>query len=383
MVRTPFIDGISASLSKHQTALAFDEVGSFGGALIVTADTTISLYNAAGMLLAHYTGPALMVLQASTVAPLSYAACPACIFVTAMPSGNIDNPTPSGNGEILTVSPGALSGSAAVHFATTTDIPEPESIQFVTANSLLCTVGGFDFFASGYATDSQLNAVSTSGAILGWTPAQLSPFVGHYLVQNEELTGPVHGAIYVDAGLGTQSLFSDSTTATNAVGYQLEDTAIVQCATPATGCPATQGFWHKGANWPDVSTIVDGVTFNGATDHSMVIGGITYTQDQLLALMPSGSLHTGGYVNALSQFIAAVLNLAAGAQHTATIDTTIFAINMDLAGIPFVIGTSPVQLAPISANLKATLASFETALDNYNSAVGLGCSEGSGLTTVN
>jgi hypothetical protein len=33
---TPFIDAISASLSKHQTALAFDEVGTFSGALIVT-----------------------------------------------------------------------------------------------------------------------------------------------------------------------------------------------------------------------------------------------------------------------------------------------------------------------------------------------------------
>ena len=124
------------------------------------------------------------------------------------------------------------------------------------------------------------------------------------------------------------------------------------------------------------------MTFNGATTN-MVIGGVTYTQGQILALMPSGSLHTGGYVNALSQFIAAVLNLTAGAQHTATIDTTIFAINMDLGGIPFVIGTSPVQLAPISASLKATLASFETALDNYNSAMGLGCSEGSGLTLGN
>ena len=228
----PLIDGISASLSQHQTALGFDEVGSFSGALIVTADTTISLYNSAGTLLAHYTGPAGLVLQASTVAPLSYAACPGCIFVTAMPSGNINNPTPSGNGEILTVSPNAANGSAAVLFAVTTGIPEPESIQFVTSNSLSCSVGGFDFFASGYATDSQFNSVSTSGAILAWTPAQLTPFVGHYLVQNEEFAGPLHGAIYVDAGLASQSVFSDSTTATNTVGYQLEDTAIIRCPIP-------------------------------------------------------------------------------------------------------------------------------------------------------
>jgi hypothetical protein len=373
----PFIDGISATLSKHQTGLGFDEVGSFNGALIITADTTIGLYNAAGALLAHYTGPTGFVLQASTVAPLSYAACPGCIFVTAMPSGNINNPAPSGNGQILTVAPNAANGSAAVLFATTTGIPEPESIQFVTSNSLLCTIGKFNYFASGYATDSQLNSVSTTGAILAWTPAQLTPFVGHFLVQNEEFTGPLHGAIYEDGDV--TKVFSDTTTATNSVGYQLEDTAIVQCPVAPSGCPATQGFWHKGANWPNVTKFVDGVIYNGRTDHSMVIGGIKYTQSQLLLIMPSGSLHAGGYVNALSQFVAAVLNIAAGAQ-TDNIDSTISAINTDLAGIPFIIGN---QLAPISASLQATLSGFETALGNYNSAVGLSCSEGSGLSVGN
>ena len=82
-------------------------------------------------------------LQASTVSPTSYLACPGCIEVTAEPVGNINNPTPSGSGEILTVSPGAASGSSAALFATTTGIPEPESIQFVTANSPSCNVGGF------------------------------------------------------------------------------------------------------------------------------------------------------------------------------------------------------------------------------------------------
>jgi hypothetical protein len=43
--------------------------------------------------------------------------------------------------------------------------------------------------------------------------------------------------------------------------------------------------------------------------------------------MPSGSLHTSGCFNALSQFIAGVLNLAAGAQDNATIDSAISTIN--------------------------------------------------------
>jgi hypothetical protein len=153
-----------------------------------------------------------------------------------------------------------------------------------------------------------------------------------------------------------------------------------------TGCPATQGFWHKASHWPNSNKAIDGIIYNGATDHSMVIGGITYTQGQLLALLPSGSLHTGGYVNALSQFIAAVLNLTAGAQ-ASSIDATVSAINQDLTGITFVSGSGtaldPYVLVPISASLQATLEGFENTLDNYNSAVGLGCSEASGLMLGN
>ncbi len=160
---------------------------------------------------------------------------------------------------------------------------------------------------------------------------------------------------------------------------------IIEVTVPSQpiGCPATQGFWHKGSNWPNIDASVDGVIYNGGSDHSMVIGGVTYTQGQLLALLPSGSLHTGGYVNALSQFIAGVLNLAAGAQHS-TIDSTISAINTDLTGVTFVTGDgsalNPYALAPISASLQSTLAGFETTLDSYNSATGLNCTEGSGLT---
>jgi hypothetical protein len=50
----------------------------------------------------------------------------------------------------------------------------------------------------------------------------------------------------------------------------------------ATGCPATQGFWHKADRWPSFNKAIDGVIYNGATNKSMTIGGITYTQGQLL-----------------------------------------------------------------------------------------------------
>jgi hypothetical protein len=42
-------------------------VGSFGGALIITADTSIFTYNSAGVLQKTFTGLAGFVLQASTV----------------------------------------------------------------------------------------------------------------------------------------------------------------------------------------------------------------------------------------------------------------------------------------------------------------------------
>jgi hypothetical protein len=80
--------------------------------------------------------------------------------------------------------------------------------------------------------------------------------------------------------------------------------------------------------WPNVTKVVDGVTCNGtSTPKTMTVAGVTYTQAQLLLLMPSGVLHTSGHVNALSQFIAGVLNLAAGAQDNAAIDSAISTIN--------------------------------------------------------
>ena len=186
---------------------------------------------------------------------------------------------------------------------------------------------------------------------------------------------PVAGQIIAVLADGGDGLKND--------GSDLQSLIIEVTVPPqATGCPATQGFWHKASRWPDFTKVVDGVTYNGATTHGMVIGGITYTQDQLLALMPSGSLHTGGYVNALSQFIAAVLNLTAGAKNGG-IDPTVSAINTALTGVTFVTGSGPYALGSVPANVQNILTGYLQALDNYNSAVGMGCREGSGLITGN
>ena len=155
---------------------------------------------------------------------------------------------------------------------------------------------------------------------------------------------------------------------------------IIEVTVPpqATGCPATQGFFHKPSHWPTISGSVDGVTYNATTKTLTFGAGPTYSQAQILELLPSGSLHTGGVENDLSQFIAASLNLIAGAQHTATIDGIVSTIAADLAGTNIF---SPA--VNLTAQAQADLAADGSALDSYNSAVGLGCSEASGLSVGN
>jgi hypothetical protein len=109
------------------------------------------------------------------------------------------------------------------------------------------------------------------------------------------------------------------------------------------------------------------------------IGAQTYTQAQILDLLPSGALHTGGVENDLSQFIAAALNVIAGAQQTLQINSIIGTIAADLSGTNLFV---PSATAPnIPAKAAADLAKYGDSLDGYNSATGLGCSEGAGLNT--
>jgi hypothetical protein len=302
------------------------------------------------------------------------------MFITAESPQNIDAIQPVvADGKILTVAPNAADNTPAQWFTTTVSIPDPESIQFVTTDSLSCSLNGFTYFAAGYATGNQINTPSNNGAILGWTPTQLSlaGAAGHYLVQNEESldqNGIHPGTIWMDAGLPTQQLFSDP-------GYQLEDTAIVQC-TPAKGCPATQGFWHQANHWPTASGSADGVSWD-ASAKTLTIGGTLYNHADILRVLPGGALHSGNVANGLSQFIAAALNLVAGAQHNATIDGMIGKIVTDLNNTPLFVPPQqpggPVTLSQLPTAALADLTNFLNGLDAYNSAQGMGCTEASGL----
>jgi hypothetical protein len=140
----------------------------------------------------------------------------------------------------------------------------------------------------------------------------------------------------------------------------------------ASGCPATKGFWHSHP-WPTGSVTVGGVVYSGAPNDTMTIGGITYSRADLLSLLPTGSRSQAGgngFRIGGSQLIAAILNIANGSAHSASLDATISAMNTELTGHNL--------LGPKPANpLNADLIGFGATLDAYNSSAGsLGCTEG-------
>ncbi len=149
------------------------------------------------------------------------------------------------------------------------------------------------------------------------------------------------------------------------------DDIIFAAAPPANGCPATKGFWHNHP-FPKNSVSVGGVLYNGATG-SMTIGGITYSQADVLSFLPTGSRAPAGgngFRIGGSQLIAAILNIANGSPHTASLDATISAMNTELMGQDLRGATPP---NPLNSDLIA----FGSTLDAYNSSAGsLGCVEG-------
>jgi hypothetical protein len=99
------------------------------------------------------------------------------------------------------------------------------------------------------------------------------------------------------------------------------DTVTVGPPPPAL----SQGYWQNHSAWPVGALTMDGFSYNGtgsASTTMITLGGIAYTESQLLTVMQAS---TGG--NALlilaDQLIAAVLNVANGAAHSANTDSTI------------------------------------------------------------
>ena len=143
------------------------------------------------------------------------------------------------------------------------------------------------------------------------------------------------------------------------------------CPHLANGCPATKGFWHNHP-WPTNSSTVGGVLYNG-TNGSMTIGGILYSFADLKSFLPTGSRAAAGgngFRIGGSQLIAAILNIANGSPHSASLDAAISAMNTELFG-------QDLRGAKPPNPLNADLINFGTRLDSYNSSAGsLGCLEG-------
>lgn len=133
---------------------------------------------------------------------------------------------------------------------------------------------------------------------------------------------------------------------------------------PATGCPATIGFWK---HHPFPSSVQSA---------GLTIGGVTYTPAQLLTILKATG--SGNAVAILGkQLVGALINLAAGAAHNPTADAAITDAEMLLQNHSLNLLTSNVS--PSSA-LGQQLIADEGTLDSYNSSNFGTCTEGSGLT---
>ncbi len=233
---TPFITGISDSESGH-AGITFDTVGTFANALIVTSASAVTGYDPTGALLFTYPTPASgAFLESATVAPLSNTACPGCLYITSdVPPNNLN-----AGGAIFTVAPGTPTGTPPTFAALFPGTGEPEGIQFVTPQVCTNADTGLAYFVSGFTIDPFVNqGRSFNGVLLGYSPAQLAPFVGKALIPAE--TGGTIYAFDPNAILPQNKFATFSTplpigaTSPNST-YQFEGNKLAACApSPSKG----------------------------------------------------------------------------------------------------------------------------------------------------
>lgn len=384
------ITGDALTAPFGHSGIGFDTVGTFGFELIFTSSDGVWLISSAGVStkIAASIGTNVY-MESPAVAPSSGFGTTfgGYLFLTAE-----DESAGGGTGPksgVYYIAPGANPASAPTAFVGMQG-SAPEAIQFVPQTACSLTIKGTPYqgFSSVYSQSTVGQDFPTDSAIVGFPTSNFTKLRGQAIVTYEYAKGATYNGVSLGAVDDLESMTSGGTlTSFNNLPLQLEGFNLITCNVPlppqpppSGGCPATQGFWHKAANWPAVTATVDGIVYNGATDFSMVIGGITYTQTELLQVMPSGGLHSGNYANSLSQLIAAVLNVAAGAQHTISGDAAIASDNTALAGVQIFCSAGLNTLCSVSSTVVSAVQANLTGLDNYNSALGLGCTEGAGLT---
>jgi hypothetical protein len=260
--------------------VAFDTTGTFQNALIVTGEQGIIGYNASGTVLFVYPNPTLgnptpLILENATVAPITYAPCPGCLFIAA------ENPSLGGPGAIYTVPPGAPSGTVPTDAAAPTEL---EALSFVSPQ--FCSLGGYSYFVSGFHTPNfPPEATSSDGAILAYTNAQVAAVAGQFLAPEE-----LSGLVYAYKTPTSSTLFSST-------GFQLEGGTIVPCAS-TRGCTLTQGGYKNHFN----SKLLP-----------LTLGSVSYTTSQINAILQNNAVAGNGLISLAHQLITAKLNIIYGA----------------------------------------------------------------------
>jgi hypothetical protein len=140
----------------------------------------------------------------------------------------------------------------------------------------------------------------------------------------------------------------------------VSDTVTVGPPPPAQG----QGYWQNHSAWSVGALAMDGFSYNGtgsASTTMITLGGMAYTESQLLTVLQA---NTGG--NALlilaDQLIAAVLNVASGAAHSAKTDSTIADANSLLTN--YNLYTAATKKSP-TVNTSSTLGAKMVKDANY------------------
>jgi hypothetical protein len=331
--------------ADHHVGITFDTVGTFGFRMIVTSNGKVVAIDAANnqQLLATADD---FELEAPNVAPLNFGGPFAgWLFVTA--------DTGAANDVILAIPPG---GGAPVVFATLTGHPNPEGLNFVPAQ--VCR--GDAYFATGFKAVGDPTDVQhvTSSAILEYDFLRLAPFAGQILVAHEAIDPGSAGLIEAFTNTGVQSTFDSSS------GYWMEGSAIA--TVQSCGCPATFGFWK---HHPFPAALFTGGTVN--------IGGTLYTAADLLTILNTAPQKGNAVLILGHQLIAALANAFAGSQVTPAAAAAIAAAENLLAINNINMLTDFVQA---STALGQQLTALADILDNFNSAVGLNCTEGEGLS---
>ncbi len=351
------------------TGINFDTVGSFGYNMIVSGTGGVLVLDQTAALVTSFANPSPgNFLEAPHVAPLSFTPYDGWIFagvdagLSAGPGVYAFPPTSC----LLCGVTNVLSGGSA---------PHPEAVDFAPDPACSIRINGLDYgyliaVYDGTTWYASPETTADSSEIWGVRQSDMPP-AGSLLVQDER-NGTVN---YFPTSLLLTPFINFGTDP----GKDQEDATTLTCAPQGTGCPATKGFFHKLSHWPSASIVVGGVTYNG-TAQTMTIGGITYTTAQLLLFLPTGQPPSGGngYIIGGSQLIAAVLNMAAGAQQTTASLNAISDMNTALTGINMICG-SAICGTP-SDPLNTLLKNDGGTLDSYNNATGLNCTEGTGLT---